>query len=87
MTWVILWFVIGFITFLLLCAEDMRGVEYRYAISEHRPYFFLFVLMTAAGVLGFAIYAIIRIKEEDLFTKLIYKIVNIGVKKDVGEEV
>ena len=83
MLWLILWLVAGFSMFLLWCAEDMRGADYEYDVMHESGLYLLgCILITALGPASLFVYVVIRILENDLFAKLIYRIVNIGVKKE-----
>lgn len=88
MLWIFSWFVVGFIVALVLCAEDLRGKAYDadyFAKSNHNNcgwFATCVVLWYISVIISFCCW----MGEKRLFTKFVYKLVNIGVKKDDCKE-
>lgn len=86
MIWIILgiivWLFFGLISFLFLCAEDMRGKEFDKDYFKNDGYILASIFIIMLGIISFIIYIIYEFFKKINFTKLIYKICNIGVKKD-----
>lgn len=76
----------GFVAFLAFAASNMRGASWESVEYDGVAYFGVFLLSTIMGPIALAVFAAVNIITEQLFTKLIYKIVNIGVKNGKEEE-
>ncbi len=89
---VISWFLVGFFTLLYIWIDDMRGQEFDPYYFEQEGAIFISLLMIVLGYISPIICFLIYISEYDKkpFTKLIYKLCNIGIKKkeenEEGEE-
>ena len=88
----IVWGILGIVGFAITAIDDMRGKEYEKDVFIEDGYTFdCFMVCIVCGVFTFAISIIDLYKSKknisDLsFTKLVYKIVNIGLKKDKNGE-
>ena len=81
MIWLCLWFGTGLLCALIMWIYEMRGKEYNPNFFDEgvllvSAFLILFGWISALIVLG------IIISENHYFVRLIYKIANIGVKKD-----
>ena len=86
--WIIiltLWFVVGLVCMLSLWINEMRGKEFDEDFFTEDVVFVSFVLVILGFISPFLLYAACT-KEKKYFTRLIYKIANIGVRKDKAEE-
>lgn len=82
MVWfVISWFVVGFVVFLLVCAEDMRGVPYNQCFADRNCLAAGTVMFTLLGYITLVIYIAVKVSEEELFSKFIYWLCNLDVKE------
>lgn len=86
MFWFISWFIVGFIVALVVCADDLRGKPYDedYFTKHNHRNCGWFACCVLFGYLSMVFSFFCWMAEKRLLTKLIYKIVNIGVKKKEG---
>lgn len=84
LVFLVLWVVLGCIGFCIMAVIDMRGEEYNKDIFKEKGYD-LFGLIICMGTGGLAfIISVIELKTyntEFNFTRLLYKIANIGLNK------
>lgn len=88
---IISWFVFGFVSMLMLATHDLRGKEYNEDYANIKDAI-MFICFGYIGFIVTCVILIIEIIKEQLiyekvnrrFTKFIYKIANIGLKKDEG---
>ena len=78
------WFLVGFLSIVFACIKDMRGKEFDPNYFNEGIGVVLFLI--AFGYISVIIVIFCYIYEENYFTKLIYKIANIGVKIQDKEE-
>lgn len=71
------WLLAGFIATVIICIPNMRGKEFDSICSFNDGEFIKFILL---GYLSLIISLFFIIYKKKLFAKLIFKIVNIGVK-------
>lgn len=85
LAFVISWFVVGFICMISIWIGEMRGKEFNENYFD-KDCVGVSALMFALGYISpFIIYAVCT-EEKKYFTRFVYKIANIGVKKDKVEE-
>lgn len=82
-----IWLFIGLLSVMIMCVHDMRGEPYDENYFEGEiHHIIVFILMggfTFLIVVFIAIFEIHeKLKSNRIFTKFIYKIANIGIKKD-----
>lgn len=86
-----IWLLIGLLSVTIMCVHDMRGESYDENYFEGEIYHVMgFILMggfTFLIVVCLIVFEILRKRHEKRkdnrkFTKFIYKIANIGIKKD-----
>lgn len=85
--WLLIWLLIGLLSVMIMCVHDMRGEPYdeNYFEGEilHVIVFILmggFTFLIVVFIFAFEIHE--KRKSNRKFTKFIYKIANIGIKKD-----
>lgn len=78
---VISWFVIGFICMFSLWISEMRGREFDEAFFDE-DVVSVSIMMLILGFISPFLICIAYTKEKKYFTRFIYKIANIGVKKE-----
>ena len=81
MFWIVLWFVVGLISALCLCVKDMRGQPFDENYFSNGVWF-AFVLMVCCGYMSLIIVFSMFMSEKKWFTKLVYRIANIGMMKE-----
>lgn len=88
MVWfVISWVLVGFISFLLMCAPEMRGVPYERCIGHGDGFSGMVLLFVVAGYISLIAVLIVRAVDNEIFPKFVHWLCNIGVKKDDLEAV
>ena len=75
------WFIIGLICVMAICVSDMRGKEFD-PDYFNGPTVGMYILLIMFGYVSILITYYLFASEKKYFTRLIYKICNIGVKKD-----
>ena len=80
-TWFISWFIVGLISAMILWISDMRGKEFNENYFDSTAILISIVLIVLGYVSPFMIFWLFT-SEKKYFTKLIYKIANIGLKKN-----
>lgn len=78
---IISWFIVGFIGMISVHLSDMRGEEFNENFFDKECVFISFALV----LLGYLVPIILLFdwcKEHKPFTKLLYKIANIGIDKN-----
>ena len=82
------WFLVGVFSLVFFCINDMRGKEFNPNYFDHDDGLCFFMIFF--GYISFIIVCIFlvyeKVYENKLLSKLIYKIANIGVKKQEKEE-
>ena len=84
MNWIILiisWFIVGFIGMISVHLSDMRGEKFNENYFDKECVFISFVAVLL-GYLVPVIFSAIWCKEHKPFTKLLYKIANIGIDRN-----
>lgn len=79
--WIASWFVVGLISVMIIWISDMRGKEFDENYFEEGSILAFMVLVIFGYVSPFIVYYVFT-SEKKYFTRLIYKICNIGIKKD-----
>ena len=83
----VIWLLIGLLSVMIICVHDMRGKPYNENYFEGEIHHTIYLILMG----GFAFFIIIFLmiqernekrKSNKNFTKFIYKIANIGIKKD-----
>lgn len=83
----VIWLLMGLLSVMIICVHDMRGKPYNENYFEGEIHYAMSLILMG----GFAFFIIIfvtirerykRRKSNKIFTKFIYKIANIGIKKD-----
>ena len=83
----VIWLLMGLLSVMIICVHDMRGKPYNENYFEGEIHYAMGLILMG----GFAFFIIIfvtirerykRRKSNRIFTKFIYKIANIGIKKD-----
>lgn len=87
----VIWFLIGLLSVISMCVHDMRGEPYDENYFKGEILHTIILILTG-GVTFLIVFYIItsdilqkiyeKRKSNRIFTKFIYKIANIGVKKD-----
>ena len=87
----VIWFLIGLLSVISMCVHDMRGESYDENYFKGEILHTIILILTG-GVTFLIVFYIItsdilqkiyeKRKSNRIFTKFIYKIANIGVKKD-----
>lgn len=80
-TWFISWFIVGLISAMILWISDMRGKEFNENYFDSTAILISIVLIMLGYISLFMIFWLFT-SEKKYFTKLIYKISNIGLKKN-----
>ena len=80
-SFLISWFVVGLICVMTICVSDMRGKEFD-PDYFNTPMISMFIILIILGYISIFITYYLFASEKKYFTRLIYKICNIGVKKD-----
>lgn len=75
------WFVAGLICVMTICVSDMRGKDFD-PDYFNTPTTCMFIILIILGYVSIFITCYLFASEKKYFTRLIYKICNIGVKKD-----
>lgn len=81
MFWIISWFAAGFIAAMSVCISDMRGQPFDENYFDNGIWF-VFLLIIVIGYISFIIALMVFMNEKRLLAKLIYRIANIGTKKN-----
>ena len=81
-TFVISWLVVGFICMFGMWIDSMRGIEFDPDFFYEEDIITVSILLFILGYISLLIIFLALMKDKKYFTKLIYKIANIGVKKD-----
>lgn len=79
--WIASWFVVGLISVMIIWISDMRGKEFNENYFEEGSAF-VFMVLVIFGYVSPFIVCYVFTSEKKYFTKLIYKIANIGLKKN-----
>jgi hypothetical protein len=79
-SFLISWFVVGLICVAVICVSDMRDKEFDPDYFDG-PTVFIFILLITFGYISIFITYYLFASEKKYFTRLIYKICNIGVKR------
>lgn len=82
---VISWFVVGFISMIIVWIADMRGQEYDENFFNKECVgisFLMFFLGYISLILAYCAFT----SEKKYFTRFMYKVANIGVKSEKKEE-
>lgn len=79
-SFLISWFVVGLICVMVICVSDMRGEEFD-PDYFNAPMVTMFIILIIFGYISIFITYYLFASEKKYFTRLIYKICNIGVKK------
>lgn len=77
-----LWLLVGFLSNVLCWIADMRGEEYDEDYFRKEGIFVTTIVMTLFGFFALLIVLFFIIDKKVDFKKLIYKIANIGIKKE-----
>lgn len=77
---VIVWLLCGFIALILECSKDMRNKKFNSDYFKNET-IFLAIATILMGTISLVIYICCFAYDNRLFTRLIYKICNIGIKK------
>lgn len=82
---VLFWLLAGFVGAIWMTATDVRGIEYD---SDYFDKFFytIFVLVIALGFISLVFMGISSLIRYEVINKSIYKLANIGVKKNRKNE-
>ena len=80
-SFLISWFVVGLICMMIICVSDMRGKEFD-PDYFNEPMATTFIILIILGYISIFITYYLFACEKKYFTRLIYKICNIGVKRD-----
>lgn len=76
------WFVVGFICMFILWIDSMRGAEFDPDFFSQDDVIPVSIILFVFGYISPFIIGAFYMQEKKCFTRLIYKIANIGVKKD-----
>ena len=79
-SFLISWFVVGLICVMVICVSDMRGKEFD-PDYFNTPMVTMFIILIIFGYISIFITYYLFASEKKYFTRLIYKICNIGVKR------
>lgn len=80
-SFLISWFVLGLICVMIICVSDMRGQEFDEDYFD-APIVTMFIILIMLGYISIFITYYLFASEKKYFTRLIYKICNIGVKRN-----
>ena len=80
-TWFISWFIVGLISAMILWISDMRGKKFNENYFDSTAILISIILIMFGYISPFMIFWLFTF-EKKYFTKLIYKIANIGLKKN-----
>lgn len=75
------WFIVGLICVMTICVSDLRGKEFNPDYFDGSTVY-IFIFLITFGYISIFITYYLFASEKKYFTRLIYKICNIGVKKD-----
>ena len=78
---VLSWFAIGFICMFIMWISEMRGKEFNPDFFDEEGTAFVSLMLFLCGYISLILILSFYIEEKNIFTKLVYKIANIGIKK------
>lgn len=84
-SWIVSWFVVGLISVATIWISDMRGKEFNKDYFDSEIVTLSIILIVLGYVTPFIVYSLFT-SEKKYFTRLIYNISNIGLKKTKVEE-
>lgn len=84
---VVIWLLMGLLSVMIICVHDMRGKPYNENYFEGEIHYAMYLILMGGFAFFISIFVTIRERNEKRksnknFTKFIYKIANIGIKKD-----